>query len=287
MPPTSPTVSAWHLGLRLREAREQSGLNATEAAKEAGIAQNYVSDVEHGKRRLDKDKLAALGSVYRLTEEEEHELLDLRDEADQRGWWSRYASIFAPDILRLFGYEQGAESILLHESLLVPGLLQTEAYARAILTSDEPNIRLSDTDKKLEVRMRRQRRLTDDDPLKLTALLSEGALKQQVGGTAVLREQLQHLIAMIEELPNSLDVRVIPYTSGACGALGAATFHILTFPSPELPDLAWREAITTTDLIVNPVRVNQYRETYAASLKQAANKKTSLDLIHKEVKSMT
>ncbi len=287
MAPTSPTVSAWHLGLRLREAREQSGLNATDAAKGAGITQNYVSDVEHGKRRLDKDKLAALGSVYQLTEEEERELLELRDTADQRGWWARYTSIFAPEILRLFGYEHGAESVWMHESMLIPGLLQTEDYARAVINGDEPNIRMSDTDNKLEVRKRRQRRLTDEEPLKLTAVLSEGALKQQVGGTAVLREQLQHLIDMIELLPHSLEVRIIPFASGAYGALGAATFHLLSFPSPELPDLAWRETITTTDLIANPVRVNQYRQTYTASMKHAADKKASLDLIHRELKTVT
>lgn len=287
MTPQSPVVAGWHLGSRLREAREQAGLTVVGAAKSVGISQNYLSDVEHGKRRLVKEKLSALAAVCGLTKEYEQELLGMRAESEQHGWWSRYSRVLPVEMLRLCGLEYGAESIRTHESLLIPGLLQTEAYAHAIVTGDGPNVRTADAKHQVEARLRRQDRLTDGDPLRLTALLSEGALKQRVGGTKVLREQLQHLINMIEKLPNTLEVLVVPFTADVRGTLGAATFHILTFPSPELPDLGWRETLTTGDLIQHPVTINQYSQTYAHSMQQTAGKKGSLDLIHQELKGLT
>ncbi|MGW3467106.1 helix-turn-helix domain-containing protein [Saccharopolyspora sp. NPDC000995] len=287
MPPKSPAVAAWELGLRLRDAREEVGLNGVTAAKRLGISQNFLSDVEHGKRRLTEEKLSEAAELFNVQPEELGDLRALRDETDQRGWWTRFSGLFPPELLRYFGYEWGAESILTHESLMIPGLLQTEAYAHAVITSDSPNTRTSEADQRVEARILRQRRLNSGDPLRTTAVLSEGALRQQVGGRDVLAEQLKHLLSVIEEFPESLDVLVIPFTAGAHGALGASTFHILNFPSPRLPSLVWQETVTWFGVIESRTRSREFVATYNESLKKTAGKHGSRDLVHKALKELT
>ncbi|MBK0868638.1 helix-turn-helix domain-containing protein [Saccharopolyspora sp. HNM0986] len=286
MPPPSPTVTAWELGIRLREARDTAALTAVEAGKRLNMSQNFLSDLEHGKRKVTEAKLEAMVEVYAIDADEAAELRAMLEQSARRGWWSKYSGIFPAEVLRYFGYEHGAESVQTHESLLIPGLLQTEAYAYAIVTSDGPNIRTSEADQRVEVRMRRQQRLTGDDPLRLTAVLSEGALRQQVGGREVMVEQLRHLTEVIEEKPDTLEVLVVPFSAGAHGALGASTFHILHFANSRLPRVAWQEAVTSATVMEHRPRVGQFSATFAESVKQTAGREGSLDLIHREIKAL-
>ncbi|MEU5850993.1 helix-turn-helix domain-containing protein [Saccharopolyspora shandongensis] len=280
-------MAAWELGLRLRDAREEVGLNGVTAAKSLGISQNFLSDVEHGKRRLTAEKLEEAAELFNVQPEELQDLRALRDETDERGWWTRYSGLFPPELIRYLGFEWGAESIRTHENLLIPGLLQTEAYAHAIVTSDSPNTRTSEAEQRVRTRMLRQRRLTDDEPLKLTAVISEGALRQQVGGRGVQQEQLQHLLAMLEEHPENVEIHVIPFSAGAHGTLGQATFHILDFMSARLPKLAWQEHVTSFGLIDNRTRVGQYDATYTESLQRSTSRDGSIELIHSVLREIT
>lgn len=287
MPPMSPAVANWELGLRLKEARELTGLKGVAAAKILELSQNFLSDVEHGRRKLKEDKLAEAGLTYGIPEEEMKGLLVLRDRASQHAWWADFSRLFAAEILRYFGLEYGAESVRTHEGLMIPGLLQTEAYAHSIVTSDGPNTRTSEAGRRVRARMLRQSRLIDEDPMRLTAVISEAALMQQVGGPAVLADQLRHLLDLIEKCPKTLEVRVIPFTAGSHGALGASTFHLLTFAEPHLPDLGWQETVTTWGLIENPTRVNQFSQTYAESLAQTADRRGSIELIERALRDIT
>ncbi|GAB3286853.1 helix-turn-helix domain-containing protein [Parasphingorhabdus pacifica] len=287
MPPTSSAVATWELGLYLKEAREVAGFKGVEAAKQLSLSQNFLSDVEHGRRKLSEDKIVKAGDAYGIPKKEMNSLFALRERADQRAWWTDFSGIFESEILRYFGLEYGAESVRTHESLIIPGLLQTEAYAHAIVTSDRPNTRTSEASKRVRVRQLRQRRLTDDDPLHLTAVISEAALKQLVGGSTVLAEQLRHLLDLIEKCPETLCLHVLPFSSGSHGALGASTFHLLSFAEHQLPDLGWQETVTSWGLIENPTRVNQYSQTYAESLAQAEDRAGSIELIEGALKDIT
>lgn len=287
MPPASPVVATRELGVRLREAREEVGLSGIAAAKELNISQNFLSDVEHGKRKLATEKLPEAGSLYSIRPDDMEELRALRKDAGQPAWWTSYSGLFDAEVIRYYGYEHGAESIRTHEAILIPGLLQTEAYARAIIAGDSPNIRVSDTDQRVKTRLIRRRRLTGDDPLRLTAVISEGALRQRVGGPKVLGEQLQHLINMTEDHPDTLDLHIIPFAADAHGLLGASTLHLLTFPSPRLTDLGFQETITYQSMIENSQRVHQYNLSYSVALNQAASKKESVDLVYRELKTLT
>ncbi|MER7010425.1 helix-turn-helix transcriptional regulator [Saccharopolyspora sp. NPDC000359] len=284
MAPASPTLAGWELGQRLKEAREHLGLTGSEAAKAIGITQNYISNVEHGRRTISEDKLRQLMTVYGLPDEERDELVALRGTCESRGWWARYSGIYPAELLRFFGYEHGAEEVRTYEQSLVSGLLQTESYARAVHRGDRANLRMSEVERRVAVRMLRKDRLLGAEPLRATILMSEASLRQQVGGPAVLAEQLEHLLALIDECPDTLDLRVIPFTAGSFSAMGSSTFHVLTFPSPRLPRLAWQETAVAMDLISDQARVSQYTAAFEEAETFALNREDTAELIRERLK---
>ncbi|MFI0791501.1 DUF5753 domain-containing protein [Micromonospora rubida] len=279
-------MQAWELGLRLRQRREEIGLTAAAAGRAIGIIQAYVSGVEAGKVKLPASRLAQIVEVYELEPEEAAELEELRVGASQRGWWHEYAQLYPAEFLRFIGYEAGAEHIRCYDSELVLGLMQTEEYARAVITGGTATIRLTEVERRVAARMARQARLYADNPTRLTALLGEGALRQQVGGPAVMSAQLDHLVRLATERPEQIEIRVLPFSAGAHPALGGS-FQILSFPSPRLPDLVWQEVLTSIDIIDQSTRVSDYQVTFAEAWERALSSGESLDLIRRIAKEMT
>lgn len=286
MAPPSPVVARWDLGRRLREQRELLGLTGAAAGKPVALSATFLSDVENGKKNLPENKLDALIAAYEFDADAATELRALREQCGQRGWWSKFNALFSPEILRFFGYEHGADAILTFDSSVVPGLLQTRDYARAIIETGSPWIRLAEADQRVEVRMIRQRRLTGDEPLRLTAVMSEAALRQRIGGPAVLVGQLRHLVAMVEQHPDTVEVRIVPFSSSGYPAVGGS-FHLLTFPSPTLPPLVWLENITSTELIDDAIRVKEWGLAHAGTVDEALSKQDTLDLIKQVVKEIS
>jgi transcriptional regulator with XRE-family HTH domain len=284
---SSPTVASWELALRVRQRREQLDLNAQAVAAMLDVSRNYWSAVENGRKILAVAKLEKLLAVLEFDENEQRELLTLREGAVRRGWWERYTGLFGETTLRLFGLEDGAQSIRTYESLLIPGLLQTEDYARALMTAEITTIRQVEVDQRIEVRMRRQQRLTGDNPLRLTAVISQAALMQQTGGPRVLRDQLSHLTRMIEDHPQVIDLRVIPFTATGCGAFGASTFHLIDFTSPRLPTLAWQETVTAGGIIDDENHIRDLSLTYAEARGRTLSAQDSVDLINQRARELS
>lgn len=285
MTPTSPPVAAWELGLRLREIRDQRDLAPADAAKSAGITQTYLSNVEHGRRTIGEDKLHALLDTYEALHQHD-ELVALRRASDRRGWWSRYNTKLPLELVKLFSYMHGATAIRSYEGSVVSGLLQTEDYARAIHKGDGANLRLSDVDFRVEARLRNQQRLHSEEPLHASIVMSEAALRHQVGGPAVLAGQLEHLLDLIEQLPETLDLRVIPFTANSYGALNSSTFHVLEFNSHRVRRLAWHEVVTTLQLLDDEERVHRYDMCFAEALARAADPDASKKLIAEELENI-
>ncbi|MCI2418981.1 helix-turn-helix transcriptional regulator [Saccharopolyspora sp. K220] len=287
MAPSSPPVAAWELGIRLREARELVDLSSTDAAKSIGITQNYLSNVEHGRRRIAEEKLENLLTNYGVYEDERKELLALRRASDGSGWWSRYSGLFSPELVRFFGYEHGAHEVHTYEGAMISGLLQTEKYSRAVHSGDAANLRKSEVERRVEARSRRQERLSGPNPLNATILMTEGALRQQVGGPEILAEQLEHLLALMAEYPDTLDLRIIPFSAGAYCALGSSTFHLLTFPSARLVRLGWHETVTSLNLVESELKIHQYSVAFSEALSRAADREGSKQLIRKALQEIT
>ncbi|WP_227997774.1 Scr1 family TA system antitoxin-like transcriptional regulator [Nocardia australiensis] len=227
MAPVSPTVARWELVLRLRELREQRGFDSATFAKRADFTPANWSHVEKGRQVLTTNSIAPVLALLELDTEEQDQLLTLLEASKQRGWWAKSSALIGPELQRLYGMESGAQSIRSYDSLVVPGLLQTEDYARALISADVM-IRPVQVEQLVAIRMRRQERLRGRNRIELIAVIGEGTLLQQTGGPQVLRGQLDHLAELIDEL-DSIEVRVIPFAATA--VLGGSSFHLIDFAS--------------------------------------------------------
>lgn len=285
MPPSSPTVASWELVLRLRERREQMGIEVKEITEFLGFSRNYWSAVENERKLLSEESLTRLLELLEFDQDERDELSELRETAKQRGWWTRQPSLFGVDLQRLFGLEYGADSIRGYESLLIPGLLQTPDYARSMMT---PSIilRKVEVDQRVEARMKRQERLTGPEPLKLTAVISEAALRQQIGGTTVLRNQLDHLIRMVEDHADTVEVLIIPFTAVWCGLFGAATLHLIDFAKAALPTVVWHESVTSGGIIDDTAKVRDLAMSFEEGRSRTLSREDSLRLITQSKKEL-
>ncbi len=282
MPPPSPTVASWELGLRLRQRRVQLGVEVKTITDRLGFSRNYWSAVENKRKILAAEQLQRVLDLLEYDDEERAELTVLREAARQRGWWSAYSALFSDELLRLYGLEHGAQSIRTYDNLLIPGLLQTADYARALMVADI-SVRPVEVDQRVAVRLRRQERLSGDDPLQLTAVISQAALLQQIGGPRVLREQLLHLAAVVAEHPDTIELRVIPFTTPACGVFGASTFYLIDFASARLPTLAWLETVTASGALDEDTQVRELHFTYAEALQHSLSTEDSLRLVNESV----
>ncbi len=189
--------------------------------------------------------------------------------------------------MQLFGLEAGAESVRIHEGRLVTGLLQTREYAEAVIGAD-PAASTVTMKQRWELRKRRQRRLTDDDPLQLTALMSEAALKQHFGDSGVLREQLKFLAKAIEDLSETLEVRILPFDRSPLGMTGASTLYLLDFSSPHLPTVVWRDAVTPIGFAEQPEEVETLRVSFLQALEESSlGREDSLAMIERRIADLS
>lgn len=281
MPPISPTVARWELALRLRQRRLQLGLDVETITDKLGFNRTFWSHVENNRKVLAGDKLDILLDLYDVDAAERKELHAAREATKLRGWWSAYSGLFSDELLRLFGLEYGAEGVRTYNNLLIPGLLQTEEYARALMVSDMAAIRPAEIEQRLEARLRRQDRLMGVDALRFTAVLSEAALRQQTGGgPEVQARQLEHLLALLAERPNTIDVRILPFTTAVGAVLGASTFHLLDFPNPRLPMIGWHESVTFGAVVEKRTQVRELDVCFTQAFTRALSRKDSLDLIN-------
>ncbi|MBB5960063.1 transcriptional regulator with XRE-family HTH domain [Saccharothrix tamanrassetensis] len=278
---SSAIAAAWELGLRLREHRDQLGLSVGGTAKAVRMQQPNLSAVETGRKKITEANLLKLGKLFELADEEIGELSALRARAEQRDWYHRYSWLFNEDFLRYLGFEFAADTLRVYESCFVPGPLQTVAYATETMTTGSPYNRLTEVEPRVEARLARRVRLEGDDPIGLSILLSEAVLRQQIGGPEVMRDQLDHLASMADQV----EIRVLPFSAGGYSALGGS-FYVLTFPSPHLPGLVYQETLTSTTLLERRQQVREYTVAFAESANQALSPADSLAFIRGIAKEM-
>jgi transcriptional regulator with XRE-family HTH domain len=283
-PPVSPVVAGWELALRLRQHREQLGIEVRTITSELGFSRNYWSAVENERKILSEEALTKVLDLFEFGQDERQELLRLRAAAKERGWWTRYSAVLDDERQRMFGLEYGAHSVHDWESLLVPGLLQTRDYARALMTPDV-NLRQVEVEQHVEVRMRRQERLGGDHPLSFTALISEAVLRQEVGGRAVLRRQLEHLRDIMTD-NSGIELRIIPFSTRSCGLFGASTVHLIGFDNSRLPTVIWQETVTAGGFIDDPMKVRDIRGTYREAAQNALSGHESKEMIQQRIEEL-
>ncbi|WP_228824628.1 helix-turn-helix domain-containing protein [Nocardia blacklockiae] len=266
--------------LRLRERARQRGVSTKEIITALGITQQYWSLVGRGKGLLSEERLRTLMGVLEFGGDEQAELLDLRATAEGRGWNAEYSALFDSELMRFYGLEDGAESIRSFEFGVIPGLLQTEDYIRALMSAITATGRPTEAEQRVQARLHRQRRLDEPEPVQLSIVIGQAALVQQVGGPAVQRAQLEYLVDVAEQHRKNLDLRVIPFDAeGSVAAVNTSTFHLLDFASPRLPTVGWLETALYGEVVEDSRRVGELDFLYNKVHTIALGRTESLDLI--------
>jgi transcriptional regulator with XRE-family HTH domain len=249
--PGGPTVLRILLGTQLRRLRESRGITAQEAARAIRGSESKISRIELGRNAVREVDIADLLSLYGITDITEREqLLSLASQANQPGWWHRYQDILPGWFQAYIGLEESAESIRSYDAQFIPGLLQTEDYAAAVIALGE--FSLEETERLVYLRKERQRRFSSGG-LRLWAIIDESALRRPVGTTSLMRAQLTHLLDS-SDLPGfTLQIAPLPASAYAPGS-----FSILRFAVPDLPDVVYLEQLTSAMYLDKPSDVDRY-----------------------------
>lgn len=256
----------------LRELRERSGTTVADAARAVDHDASWLSRVERVETRPHPNDVRALLALYGGLDEAAIEaMVAVARQARQRGWWYKFSPVMPDWFDTYVGLETDAACIRTYEPQWIPGLLQTEAYARATLLASATPDPTDHIDQRVALRIERQLRLSGgDDPPRMRVVLDEAAVRRHIGGPAVMREQIEYLIKLAEQ-PH-IQIQVIPFESGAHPGLNGA-FVIFDFPPPpaHYPSAAQdKDKIVYLDTLLSGVYLEHADEiaTYAAVFEQ-------------------
>jgi transcriptional regulator with XRE-family HTH domain len=242
-PRGGPTVLRMMLGAQLRRLRESRQVSREEAGYAIRASHSKISRLELGRSPFKQRDVADLLTLYGITDEREREtLLELARRANAPGWWHQYSDLLPSWFEVYVGLEEAASTIRTYEVQFVHGLLQTEDYARAVIRLRHGKGPESDVERRVSLRMRRQRLLTQADGPRLWSIVDEAALRRPLGGRDVQRGQLEHLI-QIAALPH-VTLQILPFHAGGHAAAGGP-FTILRFAEPDLPDVVYLEQLSS------------------------------------------
>ncbi|MBQ1073153.1 helix-turn-helix domain-containing protein [Micromonospora sp. C31] len=242
-PGSGPTVLRMLLGAQLRRLRESSGVSREGAGWEIRASESKISRMELGRVGFKERDVADLLTLYGVTAPDEREsLLKLARDANSPGWWHRYGDVLPNWFQSYLGLEAAAALIRSYEVQFVPGLLQTREYARAVVLLGHGRAAAAEIERRVTLRLQRQRLLHRENPPLLWAVVDEAALRRPIGGPRVMRDQVAALIEATKS-PN-IRLQVIPFAAGGHAAAGGA-FTILRFGDQELPDIVYIEQLTS------------------------------------------
>jgi transcriptional regulator with XRE-family HTH domain len=260
----SPTVRQRELGKRLRVLRNQHGLTVEDVAEKLLCSATKISRLETGARRPSLRDVRDLSGLYGVDEATSAALMDLARGAREQGWWTQYLDLNLDPYL---GLEQDATAITSFTTFYVPALLQTEAYTKAIIASIAPKMNPDILRQRVEVRMRRQQRLQEDDPPRYRVLLDEAVLHRVIGSPEIMAAQLAKVLEAQER--GKVTVQVVPFKAGAHVAQDS-NFILFEFGErSSLSPVIFVEGLTGNQYLEKSAEIVRYREAID-SLRDAA-----------------
>ncbi|HEX5568893.1 MAG TPA: helix-turn-helix transcriptional regulator [Streptomyces sp.] len=267
------------LGSQLRRLREARGVTREAAGYSIRASESKISRMELGRVSFKARDVEDLLTLYGVTDEAEREpLLGLARESSVAGWWHNYSDVLPNWFQTYVGLEGAASDIGVYEVQFVSGLLQTEDYARAVVTSGHrTGLSKDEVDRRVALRLERQKLLLSERAPRYRCVLDEAALCRPYGGREVMDAQLRHL-AELSELPH-VTVQVMPFGSGGHPAESGA-FTLLRFPESELSDIVYLEHLTSALYLDKPEEVAQYGHVLERLLRDSLNPQESRDLLH-------
>jgi transcriptional regulator with XRE-family HTH domain len=257
MPATpSPTARGRRLRHELRRLREEAGLTHAEVARRLEWSASKLSRIETGQSRVQTGDVRDLLDAYGIADESICEaLVQLAREARRRGWWTRYTDVLGSGTY--VGLEAEAAGLQTFESQFIPGLLQTEDYARAVIHAGQTRPDPGSTERRVAARMARQGILDGPDLPEIWAVLDEPVVSRPVGGPDVMRAQLRHLIDLSTRPNSPIILQILRLSVGAHPGMNGP-FVILTFRSPTDPPMVYLETATDGLYLDEPADVERY-----------------------------
>jgi hypothetical protein len=231
------------LGAALRRLRCDAGLSADQASAATGVSAGLIVGMERGEADVRFWDVAGLYSAYGVSDMAMRAmLLGLAHRANCREWWHSYRDVIPGWLEQYVAFEQAAGLIRCYCAQSIPVLLQVPDYARAIIAQQSGDVQAREVERRVELRVRRQQVLHDPAPAQLWAVIDEAALRRQVSGRAVMREQLRHLIAVCE-MPRVM-IQVLPFSASGPPAVIGGLLAVLRLPDREVPDIGYLEQLT-------------------------------------------
>ncbi len=268
----SPTALRIVLGARLRRLREAKRISPEQAGYVIRASHSKISRLETGRVSFKDRDIVDLLTLYGVTDEAQREdIRGLASRANHPGWWHGYSDMLASWFEDYLGLEEAAAQISTYEAQFVPGLLQTEDYASAVILLEYSNPK--EISRRISLRMARQAILSGPDPTSLWAVLDEAALMRPIGGVRAMRAQLKHLIEMAQQ-PN-VTIQIMPFTSGGHAAAGGS-FSVLHFADDDLPDMVYLEQLSSAQYLDRQDVVSTYIEVLDRLRVEAATQADSL-----------
>ncbi|MET8658431.1 helix-turn-helix domain-containing protein [Streptomyces griseus] len=266
------------LGEFLRQCREERRLNQSDLATVIRGSVSKISRLERGESPAKERDVLDLADFMRLDAEERQTIHRLLDGARNEAWYQQFSDVTPTYLKRLIALEGLAVAIMAYENQVVPGLLQTPAYARSLVKAVREND--WEVERAVEMRMRRQKILRENTSLRLTALIDQGVLLRARGGAAAMRQQLEYLLEVAER--KKVNVRIVPFARGADVTPPYAITQ-LEFAAEGPSDLVYVERLNAADYLTNVDIVDKYRRDLHQLHDAAAGRVESQQLIRKAI----
>lgn len=270
----SPSVRSRQLAAALRRLRASTTLTGDEVATRLGWSPSKLSRIETGHTAITVPDLSRLLDLYQIAGPLRDRLAELGRSASRRGWWDAYDDTLRHEYSTLLALEDDAESEFSYNQLVIPGLLQIEAYAREI--SSFLNVPPGEVNRRVTVRVTRQLVLTKQNPLELVAVLDEACLRRRAVRSSIMSGQLSHLIDMAR-LPN-VTIQVLPFAAGFYEGM-AGSFKILHFPEEGATDVVFLENMTSDLFIESESEVFRYVRVFGKLRELALGEEETIALV--------
>jgi DNA-binding XRE family transcriptional regulator len=272
----NPTLRRRRLAIELMRHRETAGLTREEAARRLEWSTSTIFRMETGRSRPQPGNVKVLLELYGVSTAERDGLIQLTRDARKPGWWHTFRDVLPDPYSVYIGLEAGAASIRDFEPIVVPGLLQTEEYSRQMSRGGPLELDRDEIDRRVHVRMERQRILACEDRPRLWAVIDEAVIRRVVGGPEVMHEQLTYLVECAEQGRTTL--QLVPFSAGAhAGTTGP--FIILDFPEPADPALVYVETLAGDIYLEARDGVDSYNLAFDRLLAAALHHDDSMRLI--------
>lgn len=273
--PQIPTARRLQLGREMRRLREEAGITRGQVAAELASDLSKVSRIETGKQGLSVGEVRFLLGMYGVERDEAERIVEIAREASKR------SALRVPDYVKTFvGFEAEADEIRKFEVELVPGLLQTQDYTRAVTRAVDPTGDPAEVERLVALRAERQKRLLGPHPPQLWAVITEAVVRRVVGGPGVMREQLERLLELA--LLPTVSLQLVPYSAGAHAAMGNS-FSILRLPEPPGAKVIYLEDLWSADYVDKGPQVEAYSRVFDLLCTSALDAKATIDMIQEVV----